>query len=59
MTKETLKEAAERIAYDSTESNKGFPSMRMFIEGAKWQKKQDKKKIKELQEYILKNILNN
>jgi hypothetical protein len=35
--KETLEEAAERIAYDSTEANKGFPSMKMFIEGAKWQ----------------------
>ena len=33
---ETLEEAAERIAYNSTEENKGFPSMKMFIEGAKW-----------------------
>ena len=35
--KETIEEAAERVAYDSTEENKGFPSMKMFIEGAKWQ----------------------
>ena len=34
---ETLEEAAERLAYDSTEENKGFPSMKKFIEGAKWQ----------------------
>ena len=34
---ETLEEVAERIAYDSTEENKGFPSMKMFIEGTKWQ----------------------
>ena len=34
---ETLEEAAERLAYDSTEENKGFPSMKMFIKGAKWQ----------------------
>ena len=34
--KETLEEAAERVAYDSTEENKGFPSMKMFVEGAKW-----------------------
>ena len=40
---ETLEQAAERIAYDSTEENKGFPSMKMFVEGAKWQKEQDKK----------------
>ena len=25
------------LAYDSTEENKGFPSMKRFIEGAKWQ----------------------
>jgi hypothetical protein len=37
MEKETLEEAAERVAYDSTEENKGFPSMKIFIEGAKWQ----------------------
>ena len=37
MEKETLEEASERVAYDSTEENKGFPSMKMFIEGAKWQ----------------------
>jgi hypothetical protein len=37
MIKETLEEAAERIAYDSTEANKGFPSMEMFKAGAKWQ----------------------
>ena len=37
MKKETLEEDAERVAYDSTEENKGFPSMKMFIEGAKWQ----------------------
>jgi hypothetical protein len=36
MEKETLEEAAERLAYDSTEENKGFPSMKRFIEGAKW-----------------------
>ena len=35
--KETLEEAAERLAYDSTEANKGFPSMKMFIKGAEWQ----------------------
>ncbi len=34
---ETFEEAAERLAYDSTEENKGFPSMKMFIKGAKWQ----------------------
>ena len=33
---ETVEEAAERLAYDSTEENKGFPSMKRFIEGAKW-----------------------
>jgi hypothetical protein len=37
MIKETLEEAAQRIAYDSTEANKGFPSIAMFIAGAKWQ----------------------
>jgi hypothetical protein len=37
MIKETLEEAAKRIAYDSTEANKGFPSMEMFKAGAKWQ----------------------
>jgi hypothetical protein len=34
---ETLEEAAERIAYDSTEENKGFPSIKMFIKGGNWQ----------------------
>ena len=34
--KETIEEAAERLAYDSTEENKGFPSMKRFIDGAKW-----------------------
>jgi hypothetical protein len=33
---ETLEEVAERIAYDSTEANKGFHSIKMFIKGAKW-----------------------
>ena len=37
MNQETLEQAAERVAYDSSEENKGFPSMKMFIEGAKWQ----------------------
>jgi hypothetical protein len=37
MAKETLEEAAERMAYDSTEENKGFPQMKAFINGAKWQ----------------------
>ena len=37
MKKETLEDAAERIAYDSTEENKGFPQMKAFINGAKWQ----------------------
>jgi hypothetical protein len=37
MNKETLEEAAERLAYDSTEENKGFPSIKKFIQGAKWQ----------------------
>ena len=37
--KETLEEAAERIAYDSAEENKGFPSIAMFKRGAKWQQK--------------------
>ena len=37
MKQETLEEAAERIAYNSTEENKGFPSIKMFIQGAKWQ----------------------
>lgn len=41
---ETLEEAALRIAYNSTEENKGFPSMKMFTEGAKWQQEQDKNK---------------
>ena len=40
MKQETLEQAAERIAYDSTEANKGFWSMKMFIEGAKWQQEQ-------------------
>jgi len=35
--KETLEEAAEKW-YDSTEENKGFPKMKAFKEGAKWQK---------------------
>ena len=35
--KETLEEFAERIAYDSTEENKGFPSIKMVIKGAEWQ----------------------
>jgi hypothetical protein len=34
---ETLEEAAERIAYDSTEENKGFLKIKAFKEGAKWQ----------------------
>ena len=34
---ETPQEAAERIAYDSSEANKGFPSMEMFIKGTNWQ----------------------
>lgn len=34
--KETLEEAAEKW-YDSTEENKGFPKMKAFIAGAKWQ----------------------
>lgn len=42
---ETLEEAAERLAYDSTEENKGFPSMKRFIEGAKWQQEQDNKEL--------------
>jgi hypothetical protein len=37
---ETLEEAAERLAYNSTEENKGFPSIKMFIQGAKWQQEQ-------------------
>jgi hypothetical protein len=37
MSEETIKEAAASIAYDSTEANKGFPSMEMFKAGAKWQ----------------------
>jgi hypothetical protein len=37
MKEETLEEAAERLAYDSTEANIGFPSMKMFIKGAEWQ----------------------
>jgi hypothetical protein len=40
MKKETLQEAADRIAYDSTEQNKGYPSITAFIEGAKWQEEQ-------------------
>jgi hypothetical protein len=40
MKQETLEEAANRLAYDSTEENKGFPSMKMFIAGAKWQQEQ-------------------
>jgi hypothetical protein len=35
--KTELEEAAERIAYDSAEENKGFPSIAMFKRGAKWQ----------------------
>ena len=34
---ETLEEAAERLAYDSTEENKGFPKIKAFKNGAKWQ----------------------
>ena len=34
---ETLEEAAERLAYDSTEENKGFPKIKAFKDGAKWQ----------------------
>jgi hypothetical protein len=37
MKQETLEEAAERIAYDSTEENKGFPQIKAFKDGAKWQ----------------------
>ena len=37
IAKGEVEEAAERLAYDSTEENKGFPSMKRFIEGAKWQ----------------------
>ena len=44
---ETLEEAAERMAYDSTEENKGFPQMKAFINGAKWQQQQDKNKYSE------------
>jgi len=36
MKQETLEEAAEKW-YDSTEENKGFPKMKAFKEGAKWQ----------------------
>jgi hypothetical protein len=39
---ETLEEAAEKW-YDSTEENKGFPKIKAFKEGAKWQQEQDKK----------------
>ena len=34
---ETLEEAAERLAYDSTEENKGFPKIKAFKDGAEWQ----------------------
>ena len=34
---ETLEEAAERLAYDSTEENKGFPKIKAFKDGAKFQ----------------------
>ena len=33
---ETLEEAAEKW-YDSTEENKGFPKIKAFKDGAKWQ----------------------
>jgi hypothetical protein len=36
---ETLEEAADRLVYDSTEENKGFPQIKAFILGAKWQAK--------------------
>jgi hypothetical protein len=39
MKKETLEEAAEKW-YDSTEENKGFPKIKAFKEGAKWQQEQ-------------------
>jgi hypothetical protein len=38
--KETLEEAAEKW-YDSTEENIGYPKIKAFIEGAKWQQEQD------------------
>jgi hypothetical protein len=34
---ETLEQAADRLVYDSTEENKGFPQIKAFILGAKWQ----------------------
>ena len=53
---ETLEEAAERLAYDSTEENKGFPSMKRFIEGVKWQ--QEMAKIQKYTEEDIKNAIN-
>jgi hypothetical protein len=46
MKQETLEEAAEKW-YDSTEENKGFPKIKAFKEGAKWQQEQDKNKYSE------------
>ena len=37
MEQETLEEAADRLVYDSTEENKGFPQIKAFIKGANWQ----------------------
>jgi hypothetical protein len=53
MKQETLEEAAEKW-YDSTEENKGFPKIKAFKEGAKWQQEQDKNKYSE---YEVKRIL--
>jgi hypothetical protein len=43
---ETLEEAAEKW-HDSTEENKGFPKIKAFKEGAKWQEQNSDKKYSE------------
>ena len=56
MKKETAEEAAEKW-YDSTEENKGFPKMKAFKEGAKWQqeKSYSEEELIDFAEYIRNN----
>ena len=53
MEKETLEKAADRLAYDSTEENKGFPKIKAFKDGAKWQ--EERMYSKEDMEYAFKS----
>jgi hypothetical protein len=52
---ETLEEAAERIAYDSTEENRLYPSTKIFIKGANWQAERmySEEEVKNLTELFL------